>query len=53
VGPFAVVDPQPGIGQGAQFRDRFEEVLVTENATSTKYSVPWKRLLNTPPRVAI
>ena len=30
MGPFAVVDPQPGLGQRAQFRHRLEEMRVED-----------------------
>ena len=28
MGPLAVVDPEPGVGKGAQLRDRLEEVRI-------------------------
>ena len=30
MGPLAVVDPQPGVGQRAQFGDRLEEMRVED-----------------------
>jgi hypothetical protein len=35
VGPFAVVDPKPGIGEGTELRDRYKEARVQADREAT------------------